>query len=82
MQNKYICAFGRCHRGKHIGYKLFPKRAFGALNCALRRFPFVLLRRPLRESLVHVRALRLRGIPLRSGGWTCLFGRPFPQGCA
>ena len=45
-------------------------------------FPFVLLRGPLRESLVHVRALRLGGIPLRLGGWACLFGRPFFRGFA
>ena len=39
--------------------------------------PFVLLRGPLRESLVLVRALRLGEIPLHLGGWDCLFGRPF-----
>ena len=78
----YICAFGRRHRCKYIGFKLFPKKAFGAPNCALRPFPFVLLRGPLQESLVLVRALRLGGIPLRLGGWACLFGRPFFPGFA
>ena len=77
MQNTYICAFGRRRRCKFIGFKLFPKKAFGALNCDLRPFPFVLLRGPLRESLVHVRALRLVWIPLRLGGWACLFGSTF-----
>ena len=76
MHNTYLCAFGRRRRCKHIGFKLFPKKAFGALNCALHPFPFVLLRGPLRESLVHVRALRLGGIPLRLGGWACLLGHP------
>ena len=73
----YICAFGRRRRCKYIGFKLFPNKAFGALNCALRPFPFVPLRGPLRESLVLVRALRLGGVPLCLGGWACLFGRPF-----
>ena len=41
--------------------------------------PFVLLRGPLQESLVLVRALRLGGIPLRLGGWACVFWRPFPR---
>ena len=72
----YSCAFGRHGRCKYIGFKLFPKKAFGALNCALRPFPFVLLRGPLRKSIVLVRALHLGGIPLRLGGWACLLGRP------
>ena len=79
MYNTYICAFGRRRRCKYIGFKLFPNKAFGALNCALRPSPFVPLRGPLGESLVHVRALRLGAIPLRLGGWACLFGRPLSR---
>ena len=77
MYNTYICVFGRRCRCKYIGFKLFPNKAFGALNCAPRPFPYVPLRGPLRESLVHVRALRFGGIFLRLGGWACLFGHPF-----
>ena len=75
----YICAFGRRRRCKNIVFKLSPKRAFGAPNCALRPFPFVLLRGPLRGSLVHVCALLLGGIPLCWGGWACFFWRSFSR---
>ena len=74
-----MCAFGRRRRCKNIGLILFPERASGAPNCALRPSPFVLLRDPLRDSLVHVCALRLGGIPLRLGGCACLFWRPFSR---